>query len=283
MCACDLDGMSARDEGLIVNGLAPGRFIKMAVFERIDGDGKELAIVASGVVGPSEARSLGLEIHAEPWRRIVMLKFFAACAFLGTIAMGTTAMAEGGQQKQLSWDQLIQACQNPTAFQSQRQPNAIRLTCEDTQFVWETDHSQNMEIDNRRSIVASLSSDKFFVVKQENSVPMNAFQTPCPHLKEVQVTYTKSFALTCQELINHRGSMNDFCKSRVDQDMVANKSLATRTDTGNVYNMCAAPELIKGYKGQGGNKAPAGNKGQLQPPSGEKQPGEKQPQPGDKK
>lgn len=188
-----------------------------------------------------------------------MLKCFTACAFLGAFAISSVAMAEGSQQKQLSWDQLIQACQNPTAFQSQRQPNAIRLTCEDTQFVWETDHSDNMEIDNRRSIVASLSSDKFFVVRQESTVPMGTFQTACPRLKEVKVTYTKSFALTCQELISHRGSMNDFCKSRVDQDQVANKALATRVDTGNVYNMCAAPELIKGYKGQAGSKA------QLQP------------------
>lgn len=185
-----------------------------------------------------------------------MLKFFAACAFMGAFVVGSGAMAEGNnQQRQLSWDQLIQSCQNPTAFQSQRQPNAIRLTCEDTQFVWEADHSDNMEIDNRRSLVASLSSDKFYVIRQESTVPMNAFQTPCPRLKEVQVTYTKSFALTCQELTSFKGAMNDFCKSRVDQDMVSNKALATRVETGNIYNMCAAPELIKGSKGQFSGKA----------------------------
>lgn len=198
-----------------------------------------------------------------------MLKFFAACAFMGAFMAGSVAMAEGQQQqKQLSWDQMIQACQNPSAFQSQRQPNAIRLTCEDTQFVWEADQAENIVIDNRRSLVASLSSDKFYVVRQESAVPMSAFQTPCPNLKEVQVTYTKSFALTCQELTNFRGSMNDFCKSRVDQDLIAHKSLATRTDTGNVYNMCAAPELIKGQKGQlvGGKQQPGGG---AQPPSGQ--------------
>ena len=185
-----------------------------------------------------------------------MLKFFAACAFTGTFVVGSVAMAEGNnQQRQLSWDQLIQSCQNPTAFQSQRQPNAIRLTCEDTQFVWEADHSDKMEIDNRRSLVASLSSDKFYVIRQESAVPMNALQTSCPRLKEVQVTYTKSFALTCQELTSFKGAMNDFCKARIDQDMVANKALATRVETGNIYNMCAAPELIKSSKGQFSGKA----------------------------
>ncbi len=202
-----------------------------------------------------------------------MLKFFAACAFMGAFVVGSTAMADGGatQQRQLTWDQLIQACQNPTSFQSQRQPNAIRLTCEDTQFVWENDKSDAMEIDNRRSIVASLSSDKFYVIKQETSVPVSSYQTPCPRLKEVQVTYTKSFSLTCQELISFRGSMNDFCKSRVDQDMVSNKALATRVDTGNVYNMCASPELIKGFKGQAGNKALT--EPQAQPPQSNKNKG----------
>lgn len=204
-----------------------------------------------------------------------MLDLFKACAFVGVFAMSSVALAadSGSQQRQLSWDQLIQACQNPTAFQSQRQPNAIRLTCEDTQFVWEVDHSDNMEIDNRRSLVASLSSDKFYVVRQESSIPMNTFQTPCPRLKEVQVTYTKSFALSCQEMIQGKTSMTDFCKSRVDQDMVANKSLATRVETGNVYNMCAAPELIKGSKGQlGGKVQPSGNKAL---PQGALQPSEK--------
>jgi hypothetical protein len=239
-----------------------------------DGCGKALAIVGSGVVGPSEARLFGSDFHAVTWRRIVMLKFFAACAFMGAFVVGSVAGAadNGKQQRQLTWDQLIQACQNPTAFQSQRQPNAIRLTCEDTQFVWEADHSDNMEIDNRRSLVASLSSDKFYVVRQENAIPVNTFQTPCPRLKEVQVTYTKSFALTCQELISAKASMNDFCKSRVDQDMVANKALATRVDTGNVYNMCASPELIKGSKAQFGNKAqpsqpPQTTTNKAQPPS----------------
>ncbi|HRI64411.1 MAG TPA: hypothetical protein PK156_09230 [Polyangium sp.] len=186
-----------------------------------------------------------------------MLKFFAACAFMGAFVVGSVAMADGGQQRQLTWDQLVQACQNPAAFQTQRQPNAIRLTCEDTQYIWEADHSDNMEIDNRRSLVASLSSDKFYVVKQESTIPMNTFQTPCPRLKEVQVTYTKSFALACPEMMSFRGSMNDFCKSRVDQDLIANKSLVTRVETGNVYNMCAAPELIKSSKAQFTSKTPA--------------------------
>lgn len=184
-----------------------------------------------------------------------MLKFIAASAFVGVFVIGSVAMAEGQQQRQLSWDQMVQACQNPSAFQTQRQPNAIRLTCEDTQFIWEVDQSDKMEIDNRRSLVASLSSDKFYVIRQENSVPMNTFQTACPRLKEVQVTYTKSFALTCQELIQHKGSMNDFCKGRVDQDLVSSKALATRVETGNAYNMCAAPELIKGSKALVGGKA----------------------------
>jgi hypothetical protein len=110
-----------------------------------------------------------------------MLKFIAASAFLGALVIGSVAMAEeGGQQRQLTWDQLTQACQNPAAFQSQRQPNAIRLTCEDTQFIWEADQSDNLEIDNRRTLIASLSSDKFYVIRQQNSIPMSAHQTACP-------------------------------------------------------------------------------------------------------
>src|SRR5690242_2641497 len=116
----------------------------MAADRRFGRDGKMLAIATLSVAKPDGARSFGLVFYADTWRRIVMLKFFAACAFTGAFMVGSVAMADGLQQKQLSWDQLIQACQNPAAFQSQRQPNAIRLTCEDTQLVWEVDQSDKM-------------------------------------------------------------------------------------------------------------------------------------------
>jgi hypothetical protein len=187
-----------------------------------------------------------------------MLKLIAATAFVGTLAFGGAAMAQGNGQRQLSWEQLQQACQNPAAFQNQRQPAAIRLTCEDTQLVWEADQSDSVEMDNSRRIVASLSSDKYFVTKSEQGIPMSVSQTSCPRFKEVQVSYTKSFSLSCQEIQAFQGNMASFCHGKIDADLNANKALATRTATGRVYDMCAAPALISGGKG-----APVGQPSQL--------------------
>ncbi len=186
-----------------------------------------------------------------------MLKLIAAAALVATTAVGTTALAENGAGqnaglKQLSWQQLQSACQNPAAFQSQRQPNAIRLTCEDSQLVWEAEQTDSVEMDNSRKITASLSSDKYYIIKADQSVPMSVSQTMCPRLREVEVNFTTSFTLSCQEIQNFRGSMNDFCKGRVDGALKTNASLATRTPTGRVYDMCAAPALVteSGGKGQ---------------------------------
>jgi hypothetical protein len=178
-----------------------------------------------------------------------MFKLIAAAALVSTTVLGATAMAETGAGqnaglKQLSWQQLQSACQNPAAFQSQRQPAAIRLTCEDTQLVWEAEQTDQVEMDNSRRITASLSSDKYYIIRQDQSVPMSVSQTMCPRFREVQVTYTQSFSLSCQELQGFQGNMNDFCKGRLDTAIKGNGQLATRTATGRVYDMCAAPSLV---------------------------------------
>jgi len=174
-----------------------------------------------------------------------MLKLTAAAALVATFTLGSTAMAEEhGGLRQLTFQQLQAACQNPTAFQSQRQPNSIRLTCEDQQLVWEIDRSDSVEMDNNRKMVASLSSDKYYVIREEHGIPMSVSKTSCPRLKEVLISYTTSFALTCNEIQNFRGNMHDFCKARVDSQLASNASLATRTETGRVYDMCAAPALL---------------------------------------
>jgi len=178
-----------------------------------------------------------------------MLKLIAAAALVSTTALGATAMAETGAGqnaglRQLSWNELQSACQNPAAFQNQRAPNAIRLTCEDTQLVWEAEQSDSVEMDNSRRVTASLSSDKYYIIRQDQSVPMSVSQTMCPRFKEIQVAYTQSFSLSCQEIQNFQGNMNDFCKARLDTAVKGNSQLATRTPTGRVYDMCAAPALV---------------------------------------
>ncbi|TKC98546.1 hypothetical protein [Polyangium fumosum] len=178
-----------------------------------------------------------------------MLKHIAAAALVSTFALGATAFAETGAGqsaglKQLSWQQLQSACQNPAAFQSQRPPNAIRVTCEDNRLVWEAEHSDMVDQENSRRITASLSSDKYYVIRQEQSVKMPDTSTSCPRLREYEVSHTQSFSLSCQEIQSFQGNMNEFCQGRLDAAIKGNQQLATRTATGRVYNLCAAPGLV---------------------------------------
>ncbi|HVK64210.1 MAG TPA: hypothetical protein VM694_07045 [Polyangium sp.] len=195
-----------------------------------------------------------------------MLKHIAAAALVSTFALGATAFAETGAGqsaglKQLSWQQLQSACQNPSAFQSQRQPNAIRLTCEDSRLVWEAEQSDSVEMDNSRRITASLSSDKYYVIRKDEAAPIGVSQTMCPRFKEVQVTHTQSFSLSCQEIQTFQGNMNEFCQGRLDAAIKGNQQLATRAPTGRVYDMCAAPALVNEPPKAPAPAAPAQNAG----------------------
>ncbi|MDI1428307.1 hypothetical protein [Polyangium sorediatum] len=207
-----------------------------------------------------------------------MLKHIAAAALVSTFALGATAFAETGAGqsaglKQLSWQQLQSACQNPAAFQSQRQPNAIRLTCEDNRLVWEAEQSDSVEMDNSRRITASLSSDKYYVIRQDQAASIGVSQTMCPRFKEVQVTHTQSFSLSCQEIQSFQGNMNEFCQGRLDAAIKGNQQLATRAPTGRVYDMCAAPALVnEPPKAPSPPAVPAQNGGKAAP--GGAQPGQ---------
>jgi len=197
-----------------------------------------------------------------------MLKFVAAVVAVGTIGFASAAMASGESgQRQLSWDQLRVACANPAAFQSQRPPSAIRVTCEDSRLVWEVDQSEAMEMDNKRHISTSLTSDKYNVAKSGQAVSIDGTQAMCPRLKEVQISYSKSFSLSCQEIQGFRGSLADYCVGALDQDLKANQSLGTRRETGRAYDLCANPELVT-------QQPPAGQKPSQQPagqqPAGQK-------------
>lgn len=200
-----------------------------------------------------------------------MLKLIAAAALVSTTVLGATAMAQTGQSgqsaglKQLSWQQLQSACQNPAAFQSQRAPNAIRLTCEGTKRVWKAEQTDTVDMSNSGQITASLSSDKYYIIRHDQDMSLPDTVLSCPRLREYQETYTQSFSLSCQEIQNFQGNMNDFCQARLDTAVKGNPQLSSSTATGRVYNMCAAPELVTEAPGQqpaqptqnGGKAAPA--------------------------
>jgi len=178
-----------------------------------------------------------------------MLKFVAAVVAVGSIGFASAAMASGenGQSagnRQLTWDQLRVACANPAAFQSQRPPSAIRVTCEDSRLVWEVDQSEAIEMDNKRHISTSLTSDKYSVARQGQAVSIDGTQAMCPRLREVEISYSKSFSLSCQEVQGFRGSLADYCVGALDQDLKTNKNLGSRRETGRAYDLCANPELV---------------------------------------
>jgi hypothetical protein len=183
-----------------------------------------------------------------------MLKGITAILAVSGLVIASTAMAEspaqsgpsgapGFPQRDLSWEQLRQACANPSAFQAQRAPQSIRVTCEDSRIVWEVQPAATLAIDNQRVVTSSLSSDKYNVARQQAAVNVPETVAMCPVLKEVQLSYTNTFDLTCAEIGTYKGNLNDFCTAHLDADIKGNAALAQRRDTGRSYDLCAAPAI----------------------------------------
>jgi hypothetical protein len=173
-----------------------------------------------------------------------MLKFVAAAIAVGSIAIVSTAMAgePAGSQKTLSLAQLRTACANPAAFQSQRPPSAIRVTCEDKKLTWQVEQGEGLEIDNQRQITTALTSDKYNVARESQLISVPVTSAMCPRFREYEITYTKSLSLSCQELQAFQGSLGDFCMSAVDSDLKANAALATKKATGRTHDVCPSEE-----------------------------------------
>jgi hypothetical protein len=155
----------------------------------------------------------------------------------------------------LSWEDFKKACADPGQFGKQQPPSDIRIICKDTTTSWVGVESGQMDLDSNRKITAEVKSDKFHVVPQTNDAAVSDRTGSCTRYKEVEQVYmAPEVVVTCADILNHKGTLQEFCATKVDESKGKNPKLTTTTDTNRApIDTCLAPGVVIKHKDDKGD------------------------------
>lgn len=138
----------------------------------------------------------------------------------------------------LSFEDLREACKNPTRFHNQIAPTNIRVTCKDAQSKWVAEVSRNFGMPTSRQITTHVISDKYSTAVTTSAVAAADQVAACPRFKLVTETLETVRAISCDELIAFQGSAVDFCASTLNGLRESNPSAVVAADDGRVLDLC---------------------------------------------
>jgi hypothetical protein len=167
---------------------------------------------------------------------------------LALALVSATAVA-GGSTQGLTFDEIRDACQNPSKFQNQLAPSNLQITCEEHVSRWLPYLSKEMQLPRSRYIVSSLTSDKYSVSPSQHAMDVDLQSAQCPSFKEVLEITSFTKATSCDELLGFKGDEQDFCADVCDKARQANPKMVQINDTGRVVEFCS--EGMYQGKGQG--------------------------------
>jgi hypothetical protein len=142
----------------------------------------------------------------------------------------------------MGFDDVRQACLEPTKFQNQIAPKNLQISCEDRGTRWQPVSPARMELGRSRQVIASLSSDKYMVAPETDFLAMEAQVASCPRFKEVLEVLNFTKATSCDEILSFKGSETEFCTQLLDQVREANPQSIQISDTGNMADLCSLPQ-----------------------------------------
>lgn len=158
----------------------------------------------------------------------------------------------------LDFEQLKDACRNPAKYHSQVQPTGIKVDCADRQLKWVPSSPDKGDLSCHRLVGFSISSDKYTVPMNKAGLDLPAVGTECPTFKQIEETVNTSQNLTCEQLLNFKGTAVDLCQQMLDQARLDNPQALNVQETGKVHHLCAQASVDKGIQGE---KQAQGNKG----------------------
>jgi hypothetical protein len=162
--------------------------------------------------------------------------------WLFTLTLLASPVFAGGQGpgdvRELDWNQFLESCQNPAAFQAQRPPENIKITCGDMSYQWIPAGAGSMDLPGSRVVRTEVFSDKYHVQAQDNTMQVAPSVGSCPRFKEVQQTLTTERSVTCKEILKFQGDLKDYCASVIDSARGDNANLVQTQDTGRTLDFC---------------------------------------------
>jgi hypothetical protein len=182
----------------------------------------------------------------------IALALVSAPAFAQGPSFGgsaSSALPTGGHG--LSFEQIKDACSNPSKFQNQQAPSNLQITCEEHVSRWLPYVAKEMQLPRSRYIVSSLTSDKYSVAPSQHAMDVDMQSAQCPSFKEVLEVTSFTKATSCDELLNFKGDEQDFCADILDRARQANPKMVQLNDTGRVVEFCSEGVKQEPGKGQG--------------------------------
>jgi len=142
--------------------------------------------------------------------------------------------------RQLTFEELQEACQNPHAVGWQRAPKWINISCTRTDVTWkEKEIPVTIELPVSSSLDAALSAEKPCVsdAGQKHNPDMIVVDVPCREFTEHETTYRRDVNVyDCNELLSY-SSVVALCDAKMKGARGAWSFVGARA-TGSVVNTC---------------------------------------------
>lgn len=145
----------------------------------------------------------------------------------------------GGTQAAISWEEMKERCQHPRNFPAQVAPENIKVQCSDSVFEYVPSSSGEIPLAGSRTVLSAVLSDKYYVSAGAAAVAVNAKGGSCLRFKEVEKTVTIERPLSCDDVLNIKGDVAEYCVGTLDSVKGGNPKLLQVRDTGRLIDTCA--------------------------------------------
>ncbi|MEY4616483.1 MAG: hypothetical protein RJB66_1443 [Pseudomonadota bacterium] len=160
-------------------------------------------------------------------------------ATLGLCQMNAMASEQAPSDSRiLQFEELREACANPARFQNQVAPSNIQVSCTELKTKWVADPQSSVALPTRRVVVTSVSSNKYKVNPVTAELASEPQAAGCDQYKQVIETLETVQSTTCEQIMAHQGTADEFCAGHIESLKVANPQSVRQEETGKKAGFC---------------------------------------------
>ena len=140
----------------------------------------------------------------------------ASTAYAGPTPGAPVPLPAPVESREVTWDELKARCANPKGFPTQHAPEQIRVQCTETRREYLPENPGVVRLPAARTVTTALVSDKYSVSSVSKDFPIESKSGSCLRFREVEYTGTIERVLSCAEIVNVKGDLQDFCGSALE-------------------------------------------------------------------
>lgn len=138
----------------------------------------------------------------------------------------------------LRFDELREACANPARFHNQVAPSNIQVSCTELKTKWVADPQSSVALPTKRVVVTSISSNKYKVNPITAELASDPQPAGCDQYKQVIETLESVQSTTCEQIMAHQGTADEFCAGQLESLKMANPQSVKQEETGKKAGFC---------------------------------------------